>query len=106
VSRYILTDTCPRPRNLVSKLQGVSSRIQDTTQYVRNAAEELARDEVSLTVLTEQILRELRLRINDEDTRLPSANVNAARLDDLDSEEENSLLTRKFLTLSFDAETS
>ena len=64
---YNILNAFPVSHDLVSRLHDTSVRIQEIAHYVRNVAEELARDEISLEVLTERILHEVGLALDNAD---------------------------------------
>lgn len=93
VSHGIL-NACQISHGLVSNLQSASVRIQDIAQYVCRVAEELAGDEMSLNTLTEQILHEVGLRLDDADAGVRESHHH---LTYFDKEGGNSLRMCRFI---------
>lgn len=101
---HITPGAFPNLHDLVSKLQDTSARIQGIVRYVRNVAEELARDDVSLNVLTEQALHEVELALDNTDSYVRPSYHHAAHSDSRDPEEvEHPLQMRTFILFACDA---
>lgn len=100
VGRHSSTDSLTYT-TLVSKLQDSSARIQEIARYVRDTAQRLARDEISLNVLAEQIFDEVGLTLGDPGAGVRPGSYQAADSDGPNPEEvERPLNTRTFTPLT------